>query len=449
MSESEVEADIIENVAEVLDNLSKELEELYRFRNLFFENQPISMAAEKNKQVEEKKNLLLEKFESIDDAQIPSALRAQFLYLKGRCYNISPTYDARATHCLSKAVKWNPHMVDAWNELGECYWKNMNVKEAKASFEAALKHERNRLSLRCLSIILRQEGGDRKRPDSTNAIGTSVELAKEAVSQDTKDGISWTVLGNALLCQFFMVSQDPAILKLCMTAYRQAWADPVAKGQPDLYYNKAIALKYDEIYDEALENFEYACRLDPPWEPPQLELQKLKQYLNETNELVRTKGKIKVKKLTQMVQSIDEKMLGIYSPEGLHTFGGRRNVTLELCRLEDLHEGLNEGKVILGRVVGSIHNENAVPFSFAIVGQGMQCACVTVYNWASGRGAIIGDCVTIPEPVLTVHKHASELASYEFKSIRVNNPTLLLVNGRRVGREQYASTRVTSTYELH
>lgn len=31
-------------------------------------------------------------------------------------------------------------MVDAWNELGECYWKNMNVKEAKASFEAALKH---------------------------------------------------------------------------------------------------------------------------------------------------------------------------------------------------------------------------------------------------------------------------------------------------------------------
>lgn len=87
---------------------------------------------------------------------------------------------------------------------------------------------------------MRQEGGDRKRPDSTNAIGTSVELAKEAVSQDTKDGISWTVLGNALLCQFFMVSQDPAILKLCMTAYRQAWADPVAKGQPDLYYNKAI-----------------------------------------------------------------------------------------------------------------------------------------------------------------------------------------------------------------
>lgn len=37
-----------------------------------------------------------------------------------------------------------------------------------------------------------------------------------------------------------MVSQDPATLKSCMSAYKQAWLDPVAKGQPDLYYNKGI-----------------------------------------------------------------------------------------------------------------------------------------------------------------------------------------------------------------
>lgn len=60
--------------------------------------------------------------------------------MKGRAYNISIKYDARATQCLSKAVKLNPHLVDAWNELGVCYWKNLNVKEAKASFEGALKH---------------------------------------------------------------------------------------------------------------------------------------------------------------------------------------------------------------------------------------------------------------------------------------------------------------------
>ncbi|XP_037303645.1 tetratricopeptide repeat protein 5 [Manduca sexta] len=448
-ADSDVEADIIENVAEVMEGLSKDLKDLYAFRDLFFENHPIELATEKNKFVEEKKDVLVEKFESIDDTQIPFSLRAQFLFMKGRCYNISPTYDARASQCLSKAVKLNPHLVDAWNELGECYWKNMNIKDAKASFEGALKHERNRLSLRCLSIILRQESGSNKRGDLTNVILKSVELAKEAVAQDIKDGVSWTVLGNAYLCQFFMVSQDPAILKLCMSAYKQAWLDPIAKGQPDLYYNKGIALKYEESYSEALENFEYACRLDPPWQPPRAELNKLKTYLTATDDLVRTRGKIKPKRLAHMVQSIDKKMLGVYSPGSLNTFGSRRDVTLELVRLDELQEGANEGKVILGRVVGSIHNESAVPFTFALVDASLQCVLVTVYNWADGRGAIIGDAVALPEPRLAAQRHDSPLAKYNFKSIRVNNPMLLLLNGKRVGRNQFACTRVTSTYEIH
>ncbi|XP_026751628.1 tetratricopeptide repeat protein 5-like isoform X1 [Galleria mellonella] len=429
--DSEDEAEILENVSELKDELENDLKELYTFRDLFFENHPIEMASKKNQCVEEKKNVLIEKFEVIDvDTQVPTALRAHFLYLKGRLYNISPTYDSRATQCLSKAVKLNPHLVDAWNELGESYWKNMNVKEAKASFEGALKHERNRFSLRCLSIILRQESGDKKRGEATPAILKSVELAKEAVAQDIKDGVSWAVLGNAYLCQFFVVAQDPATLKSCMSAYKQACLDPIAKGQPDLYYNKGIALKYEEYYSEALENFEYACQLDPPWETPRVELTRLTQYLNSANELVRTKGKIKTKKLTQMVQSIDDTSIG---PARV--------------QLSQLLPGHNVGTA-LGVVVGSIHNDNAVPFTFAIVDESMECVCVTVYNWADGRGAIIGDIVSIPEPQLREHKFDSPLATYNFKSIRVNNPMSMLVNGKRVGRNQFACTKVTSTYEI-
>lgn len=54
-------------------------------------------------------------------------------------------------------------------------------------------------------------------------------------------------------------------------------------------------------------------------------------------------------------------MLGEYGPGTLHTFGARKNVALEYVPIGSLEEGPNEGKVILGRVVGSIHNENAVP----------------------------------------------------------------------------------------
>ncbi|CAH2055757.1 unnamed protein product, partial [Iphiclides podalirius] len=450
MAESEEKVELLENIEEVMEGLAKELQELYAFRDLFFENHPLELATEKNKLVEEKKNVLVDKFEAIDvDRQVPFLLRGQFLYLKGRCYNISTTYDSRASQCLSKAVKLNPNLGSAWNELGECYWKNMNVKEAKASFEGALKHERNRISLRCLSIILRQESGGKKRSEAANMILKSVDLAKEAVAQDIKDGVSWGVLGNAYLCQFFTVAQDPATLKLCMSAYKQAGTDPVVKGQPDLYYNKGIALKYEENYQEALENFDYACRLDPPWQPPRTELAKLASYLAATNELVRTRGKLKSKRLTQLMQTLDKKMLGAYSPGTFHNLGGRRDVTLELCRLDTLVEGVNEGKVVLGKVVGSIHNENAVPFTFAIVDESLECICVTVYNWADGRGAIIGDCIAIPEPVLKTHKLESPLATYNFKSVRLNSPLLLLVNGKRVGRNQFASTKVTSTYEIH
>lgn len=116
----------------------------------------------------------------------------------------------------------------------------LSIKMLLKSKQSYFLQERNRLSLRCLSIILRQETSDGKRDDSTPAIVKSVELAREAVSLDTKDGMSWIILGNAYLCQFFLGSQDPTKIKLCMSAYKQALSDPVAKGQPDLYYNKGI-----------------------------------------------------------------------------------------------------------------------------------------------------------------------------------------------------------------
>ncbi|XP_013141457.1 PREDICTED: tetratricopeptide repeat protein 5-like [Papilio polytes] len=449
MSADSDEKVAIENATKIIDRLTKEIEALYKFRDLFFENHPLEMATQRNIIVEDRKKLLVEKCETIDvDTQIPFSMRAQFLYLKGRCYNIGPAYEGKALQYLSKAVKLNPSLTAAWNELGECYWKNMNMKDAKASFEGALKNQRNRLSLRCLSVIIRQQNNDRIHHERVALLLNSVEMAKEAVALDIKDGMSWMVLGNAYLCQFFTVAQDPNTLKLCMSAYKQAWLDPVARGQPDLYFNKGVALKYEEIYDEALQNFVHATRLDPLWVQPQADCEKLTNYLKDTNELVHTRGKLKAKRLAHLVRSIDKKMLGVYSEGTFHTFGTRRDVTLTLCRLDELIAGENRGKVVLARVVGSIHNENSVPFTFAIVDESYMCVCVTVYNWADGRGAIIGDCVAIPEPYLTVHKHESDLTTYDFKSLRLNNPLLLLVNGKRVDKNQFASTCITTKIEI-
>lgn len=65
---------------------------------------------------------------------------------------------------------------------------------------------------------------------------------------------------------------------------------------------KHQALKYGERYDEAIESFKMSNRLDPPWEPPAHELKELVGHLNYIDHLLKNKGKIKAKRIRQMVK---------------------------------------------------------------------------------------------------------------------------------------------------
>ena len=65
----------------------------------------------------------------------------------------------------------------------------------------------------------------------------------QGVQLDTKDGISWSILGNAYLAHFFSVSQNPRTLKQAMSAYRQAEKDMIALNTPELHHNKGIVSK--------------------------------------------------------------------------------------------------------------------------------------------------------------------------------------------------------------
>ena len=102
---------------------------------------------------------------------------------------------------------------------------------------------------------------------------------KEAVSLDTGDGQSWSLLGNAYLCHFFQVSQNPKTLKQAMSAYNQAEKDVVAKSSPELHYNRGIALKYEEEFHAALTSFSSASALDPTWSEPKQQTNQMIKYL--------------------------------------------------------------------------------------------------------------------------------------------------------------------------
>ena len=47
-----------------------------------------------------------------------------------------------------RAVKLNPSMVTAWNELGESYTRKQDFPNAKICFEGALQHQKNKVEKR-------------------------------------------------------------------------------------------------------------------------------------------------------------------------------------------------------------------------------------------------------------------------------------------------------------
>ena len=80
------------------------------------------------------------------------------LLLRGKAFNALENYDADAKATLQKAVKRDPNSIDAWNCLGECYYKKKSFTQAKQCFERALSKERNKTTLCGLSMVLRQLG---------------------------------------------------------------------------------------------------------------------------------------------------------------------------------------------------------------------------------------------------------------------------------------------------
>lgn len=429
-------------MARTIKDLKKAVCDLYTFRDEYFEHHTMDSAKNKDEDIA----LELEKTLNILDenrATCEAEDKALFYLMKGRAINVKSEFSEEALEILSKAVKLNPKLVDAWNELGECYWKKGDIAASKNCFEGALKQSKNAASLRNLSMILRQIGKDPKEKMAN--IQESVEKAREAVNLDIQDGKSWYILGNAHLSLFFSTNQSSAMLKQCMSAYNQALQDKTMVCNPDLHFNRAVALKYEEKFQDALDSFEKASRYDPLWNEPKEELQHLLEFLEKMQDMVTNKGHQKSRKIRILLKALKQQHLGPYANNSSHTSEAGKSVSLKLVKLTELQPGQNIEKVILGKVVCNVPSHDPVAFSFCLIDEDETCMAVSVYNLAQGKGVIIGDSVAIAGPsVQHVDVHFKEKV-IAFSSIRVNNPTSLVVNGKKVSINQQAPPRLSVT----
>ncbi|KAL4234244.1 Tetratricopeptide repeat protein 5 [Mactra antiquata] len=417
-----------------VDVAKNKVEALYEYRDHYFERFGVERALNKNDDVRVQMN---ETFQFLETQKDIFKNKAEYFMLLGKILNVGPDYDNKAFEHLSKAVKLDPKLVEAWNNLGELYCKKGDVNNARNCFTGALTHLKNKISLRNISMVLRQLTVSAE--ERVKNVEDSVEKAKEAVQMDIKDGQSWLILGNAYFSLFFATGQNPKILQQAMSAYKQAEKDPVAKNNADLHYNRASAYKFEEDFQSALEGYSYASLLDPSWGVPESEEKQLVAHLNSVKEMIDAKGKVKGKRLQTLSQSPRDSALGPYAG-GSYTSGNGQTVKLMRCSFKDLDVGLNSERVVLGKVACTIPNAGNVPFTFCMLDEDETVMPVNVYNLAVGAGVKIGDSVAIPEPFIQHVQVKHKDMEYDYRSIRVSSPIVLVVNGRKLPRDKQVGT---------
>ncbi|CAM4516235.1 unnamed protein product [Leuciscus chuanchicus] len=387
-----------------LQVLKELVDDLYSFRDHYFETHSVEDAGRKQNDVAQEMAKTLERLQEKEDMYKHSA---QFLLLRGRCLNVGPGFSQSAEESLSRAVKLEPGLVEGWNTLGEQYWKKGDLTAAKTCFTGALQQSKNKVSLRSLSMVLRQLPPEGDAQEQSKRIVESVELARQAVQLDVTDGTSWSSSMN-----------------------------------PDLHFNRATLFQYEEMFSSALDGYSRAAALDPGWEDAQEREKQLLKYLDQITVLLENKGKVKARRLRNMLSSLSTSALGPCSSPQFRSPSGRVG-SLEPRILSALTHGHNGGVAALGKVVFSLMSEGRMAFTFGMVDSDETCCLVMVYNTADSWGVLIGDTVVIPEPQVKRHSVTHKDKSYDFRSIRVDSPLLLIVNGKKQVMKSQSAAFVT------
>jgi len=124
----------------LLVKAAKSTDELYLLRDTFFPQNP----HDRTSKLQQHSDLILTLLDSVPPEERKSPTqRAVFEYLRGKVLDVFPEYKKEAEDHLSKAVKLNPSLADAWLCLGNCIWKKGDLSAAKNCLNLALNKVTN------------------------------------------------------------------------------------------------------------------------------------------------------------------------------------------------------------------------------------------------------------------------------------------------------------------
>ncbi|XP_039123108.1 tetratricopeptide repeat protein 5-like isoform X3 [Dioscorea cayenensis subsp. rotundata] len=392
---------------EVIQRTAEAADELYRVRDTYFPKDP----DEKISKLQSLADAALCLLDSLPPERESPSQRASYEFLRGKILDVFPDYRKEAEDHLSKAVKLNPSLADAWLSLGNCIWKKGDLSSAKNCFSLALSKSPNKKILCQLSMLERRMAQGTENQEQL--VEESIRHAREAVALDIKDGNSWYNLGNACLTSFFVTGAwDHSKLHQSLKAYQNAEKDELMASSPDLFFNSATANKYLENYDRALRGFEAASLKDPGLKADE-EVQKIINLLEKLESSI--KGHFKAKRLASLASSLGD----------INLRSSHRKVSINA-----LAEGLNKAVAVVAKILLFIKHESIAPLYYLACDSDQTCFILSVYGLHSDA-VKEGDRVTLLEPC---HRNIDfswkEKQHYQFKSIRVDFIQQILVNGK-------------------
>ncbi|CAO4359896.1 unnamed protein product [Caenorhabditis nigoni] len=388
-----------------MENCKKELELYMRF---YFKNNPTSTKAEETQAV-------IAKAEEYIQNTLPTIVSKNHVYTTnqkalllseaGKLYNVIWDYNETAEKFLTKAVRLNPKNADTWHELGLCVMKRQDLEFAQSCFNISLGIVRTAPVLTSLAIAMRLVALNHPEPAQTEMRTKAMELIIEARRLDPTHGPANAAFATGLFYCFFSTAKtELQYLEKVVENYRKALREcELSRTDVQVYINMSTCLKFMEKYDETLESLQKSVEFDARNELETREkLDSFIKYLRNFAESVQKKGRIKGKRLAEMVADLKKTAAG------------------------------NDGFRV--KIIGNVGHEETIPVALVGVDVNGEVYGITVYNCLSNFGFVIGDTVTIAKPDFR------ELKNFQIPSqppihveclkwVRVATPTQIKKNG--------------------
>lgn len=339
--------------------------------------------------------------------------KSTLYYLKGKILqSCTLDHSPSAENSLQKAVKLDPTLANAWNELAECYWRRGQINQCKSCLDNAEKHGKgeNITTLITMSTLLRQMRYENDK-ERCNAIMKSVKLAKLAIKIDMNNGEPWYNLGNAYVS---MMAAGLADVKQANVAFEKAkMVDKNAIFNPDLHFNQAQLYLFLGEFQKMLNGLKFAKMLIPDWVDAQRKINLIENYLLKIDNQIKTKGKLKNKKLKTFVDKLKDS-----NPNS-------------------------------GIVIASIDADGTdiLAFTAVVMKKDQNFQVLRISNLLQGGNILIGNVLEyakeIEPKIVKIKNVSNRIVSFEMVSIK-NPDKELLINGKRVDPKFNGSFSISS-----